>query len=54
MGMFKFFDMPKKEPRESLNTADRLYLIKLIIITGLVTASLSVLGTMFLLEYSLH
>ena len=54
MGMFKFFDMPKKEPGEALNTADRLYLIKLIVVTGLVTASLSILGTMFLLEYSVH
>ena len=52
--MFRFFDMPKKEPGESLNTADRLYLIKLIVVTGLFTASLSILGTMFLLEYTIH
>ena len=54
MGMFKFFDMPAKESGDGLNTADRLYLIKLIVITGFFTASLSILGTMFLLEYSLH
>ena len=50
MGMFKFFKMPKKEPGEGLNTADRLYLIKLIIIMGFVTASVSIFGTMLLLE----
>ena len=50
MGMFKFFDMPSKEPGESLNTADRLYLIKLIIVTGLFTVSLTLLGVQLMLE----
>ena len=31
MGMFKFFDMPKKEPGDGLNTADWIYIIKLIV-----------------------
>ena len=40
MGMFKFFDLPAKEPGESLNTADRSYLIKLIVVSAIFTASL--------------
>ncbi len=52
--MFKFFKMPEKEPGEGLNTADRLYLIKLIVVTGLVTASMSIMGTMLLLERHLN
>ena len=50
MGMFKFFDMPKKEPGESLNTADRLYLIKLIVITGIFTVSMTLMGVQLMLE----
>ena len=50
MGIFKSLDLPKKEPGAILNTADRQYLIKLVIITGFVTASVSICGTMFLLE----
>ena len=53
-GMFKFFKMPEKEPEEGLNTADRLYLIKLIVIMGVVTASISIFGTMLLLEHHLN
>ena len=52
--MFKVFDMPKKEPGEGLNTADRAYLIKLVVVMGIVTASISIFGNMLLLEYSLH
>ena len=48
--MFKFFDMPKKESGEGLNTADRLYLIKLIIITGFLTVALTLLGVQLMLE----
>ena len=48
--MFKFFDMPKKEAGEGLNTADRLYLIKLIIITGFLTVALTLLGVQLMLE----
>ena len=48
--MFKFFDMPKKEPGESLNTADRLYLIKLIIISAFFTVALTLLGVQLMLE----
>ena len=51
--MFKFFKMPEKPPGAVLNTADRLYLIKLIVIMGLVTAVLSVCGTMALLEHNI-
>ena len=50
MGMFRFFDMPKKEPGEGLNTADRLYLIKLIVIMGLCSVTLTILGVQLLLE----
>ena len=50
MGMFKFFDMPSKEPGESLNTADRLYLIKLIVIMGVFTVSMTLLGVQLMLE----
>ena len=50
MGMFKFFDMPKKELGESLNTADRLYLIKLIVITGIFTVSMTLMGVQLMLE----
>ena len=50
MGMFKVFDMPAKEPGEGLNTADRLYLIKLIIITGFLTVALTLLGVQLMLE----
>ena len=50
MGFFKAFDLPKKEPESGLNTADRSYLIKLIVVTGVFTASLSIFGTMLLFE----
>ena len=50
MGFFKSFDLPKKEPGAVLNTADRQYLIKLVVVMGFVTASLSFLGMQFLLE----
>ena len=50
MGMFKFFDMPQKEPGEALNTADRLYLIKLIVITGIFTVSMTLMGVQLMLE----
>ena len=52
--MFKIFKLPAKEPGENLNTADRQYLIKLIVVSAILTASLSVFGTMLLLEYSLY
>ncbi len=48
--MFKFFDMPKKGPGEGLNTADRAYLIKLIVISGFVTVCLTIAGVQLLLE----
>ena len=50
MGFFKVFDLPKKEPGENLNTADRAYLIKLIVVMGLVTVSLTIMGQQMLLE----
>ena len=50
MGMFKSLDIPKKEPGEGLNTADRLYLIKLIVIMGFCSVSLTILGVQALLE----
>ena len=50
MGFFKIFDLPAKEPGEYLNTADRTYLIKLIVVMGLVTASISIFGQQMLLE----
>ena len=48
--MFKFFDMPKKEQGEGLNTADRLYLIKLIVVMGLFTIAMTLAGVQFMLE----
>ena len=54
MGLFKSLDIPKKEPGEGLNTADRQYLIKLIVVMGVVTASLSFMGQQFLLERHIH
>ena len=48
--MFKIFDMPKKEPGEGLNTADRAYLIKLIVITGIFTVSMTLMGVQLMLE----
>ena len=50
MGMFKFFDIPQKEPGEALNTADRLYLIKLIVISALFTIAMVLSGVQLLLE----
>ena len=50
MGIFKSFDLPKKEPGAVLNTADRQYLIKLIVVTSVFTAALSFVGMQFLLE----
>ena len=51
--MIKFFDLPEKADGQAMDKADRLYLIKLIVITGIFTASLSVLGSMFLIEYAI-
>ena len=48
--MFKIFKLPAKEPGESLNTADRQYLIKLIVVTGFVTVALTIAGVQLLLE----
>ena len=45
MGFIKYFDLPEKKAGESLNTADRAYLIKLIVVMGLVTASLRLCRT---------
>ena len=50
MGMFKFFDMPKKEAGERLNTADWFYLIKLMVATAVFTISLTLMGVQLLLE----
>ena len=50
MGMFKFFDMPKKESGEGLNKADWLYVIKLIVVTNFVTVCLTLAGVQLLLE----
>ena len=50
MGMFKFVDMPKKEPGESLTTADWFYLIKLMVATAVFTISLTLMGVQLLLE----
>ena len=54
MGMFKVFDMPKKEPGEGLNTADWLYIIKLIVISNFVMACLILSGVHLLLERNIH
>ena len=54
MGMFKFFDMPSKEPGESLNTADRLYLIKLIVASAFFIITVTLAGVQFLLELHIH
>ena len=50
MGFFKFFDLPKKEPGAVLNTADRQYLIKLIVATSVFTASMTLVGVQYFLE----
>ena len=50
MGMIKFFDMPKKEPGESLTTADWLYIIKLMVATALFTITVTLAGVQLLLE----
>ena len=54
MGLFKSLDLPKKEPGAVLNTADRQYLIKLIVVTSIFTASISIFGTMLLLERNIN
>ena len=48
--MFKFFDMPKKEPGERLNTADWFYIIKLMVAVSLFTISMTLLGVQLILE----
>ena len=48
--MFKVFDIPKKEAGEGLNTADRFYLIKLIVATAVFTIVLTLSGVQLLLE----
>ena len=50
MGMFKFFDMPKKEPGEGLKTADWLYIIKLMVVTAVFTITMTLAGVQLLLE----
>ena len=50
MGMFKFFDMPKKGPGEALTTADWFYLIKLMVAVSLFTIALILAGVQLLLE----
>ena len=50
MGMFKFFDMPAKEPGEALNTADWFYLIKLMVATAIFTITVTLVGVQLLLE----
>ena len=54
MGMFKFFDMPQKEPGEALTTADWFYLIKLMVATAFFTITLTLLGVQLLLERHIH
>ena len=54
MGMFKFFDMPKKEPGERLNTADWFYLIKLMVATAFFTITLTLAGVQLLLERHIY
>ena len=50
MGMFKFFDMPHKEPGEALTTADWFYLIKLMVAVSLFTISMTLVGVQLMLE----
>ena len=50
MGMFRFFDMPKKEAGETLTTADWFYLIKLMVATAFFTITLTLAGVQILLE----
>ena len=52
--MFRFFDMPKKEPGEGLNTADRAYIIKLMVATAFFTIALTLFGVQLLLERHIH
>ena len=50
MGMFKFFDMPKKEPGDGLKTADWFYIIKLMVVTAVFTITMTLAGVQLLLE----
>lgn len=54
MGMFKVFDMPQKQPGESLNTADWSYIIKLMVATAFFTIALTLAGVQFLLERHIY
>ena len=54
MGMFRIFDLPKKEPGEGLNTADRAYLIKLIVISSIFTVCLTLAGVQVFLERHIY
>ena len=50
MAMFKFFETPKKEPGAVMDTIDRTYLVKLIVVMSFVTVSLNILSVQLLLE----
>ena len=50
MGIFKFFDMPAKEPGEALTSADWFYLIKLMVAVAFFTIALTLFGVQLLLE----
>ena len=52
--MFKIFDLPAKKPGENLNTADRQYLIKLMVTTAFLTISLTIAGVQLLLERHIY
>ena len=50
MGFIKYFDLPKKADGQAMDKADRTYLIKLIVVVGLFTFSLTIAGMQLLLE----
>ena len=50
MGFFKTFDIPHKEKGEPMDREDRAYLIKLIVVVGMLTFGLTMAGMQLLLE----
>ena len=54
MGLFKVFDIPHKKPGEGLNTADRAYIIKLIVVASVFTISMTLMGVQLLLERHIY
>ena len=50
MGFIKYFDLPEKAEGQAMDKADRAYLIKLIVVVGFFTFSLTMAGVQLMLE----